>query len=372
MKTGVGVSDEFEIRVGVYQGSALSPLLFILVMQEATREERRGLWELLYADDLVITAESEEDAINRFNSWKESLEKRGLKINIEKTKVMVTGRAPVVRWNTGRFPCSCCGRGVGSNSVLCTGCSRWCHLRCSGLRSINEREENYRCPKCEGEGRIQRTDEDAVETNGGRIQIVDRFCYLGEMLSCEMSTETAVRVRIASAWKKWKEIAGMLVNKRIPLRCRAKIYCACIRPVMLYGSETWSTTKVIENMIKRNDCRMLRYMSHVKWEDGFSNEDVMRECGVEDVLMVLRRNRLRWYGHVKRREEGHIIRRAMELEVEARRGRGRPKKTWSSCIQEDLRKLNLREEDIHDRREWERLIRRPTPSLARANRDVKR
>ena len=361
VKTGVGTSDEFEIKVGVHQGSALSPLLFVLVMEEAIRGERRGLWELLYADDLVITAESEEEAISSFNSWKAGLEKRGLKINSEKTKVMITGKAPTLRQETGRYPCSCCGKGVGANSVLCTGCGKWCHWRCSGLGNVNQAGENYKCPVCERGGLGQRVEEEFLETNGGRLQIVDKFCYLGEMLCSVSGVEAAVRVRIASAWKKWKEIAGMLVNRRIPLRGRVKIYCACVRPVMLYGAETWSTTKEIEKMIKQNDCRMLRYMGHVKWEDGVSNEEVMKRCGVEDVLKVLRRYRLRWYGHVRRREEGHIIRRAAELVVEGRGYRGRPRKTWYRCVQEDMKSLNLQEENVHDRKKWESLIGRPTP-----------
>ena len=55
-------SDSFEIGVGVHQESVLSLLLFILVMEEATRECRvGGLWELLYADDLALTAETQEE-----------------------------------------------------------------------------------------------------------------------------------------------------------------------------------------------------------------------------------------------------------------------------------------------------------------------
>ena len=51
-------------------------------MQEATREARgEGLWDLLYADDLVITAESEEEAVRKIGVWKREMETRGLKVN---------------------------------------------------------------------------------------------------------------------------------------------------------------------------------------------------------------------------------------------------------------------------------------------------
>ena len=58
----------FSIEVRVHQGSALSPLLFIVVMQEATKEERgENLKELLYADDRVLMAEVEEEVVERFS-----------------------------------------------------------------------------------------------------------------------------------------------------------------------------------------------------------------------------------------------------------------------------------------------------------------
>ena len=93
VRTLAGTSDEFGIGVGVHQGSALSPLLFVVVMQEATRAARgEGLWDLLYTDDLVITAKSEEEAVRKFSVWKREKETRGLKVNINKTKLMVMCR----------------------------------------------------------------------------------------------------------------------------------------------------------------------------------------------------------------------------------------------------------------------------------------
>ena len=360
VKTGMGTSEDFEIKVGVHQGSGLSPLLFVLVLEEATKEGRRGVWELLYADDLVITAESRAEAINRFNSWKEEVSRRGLRVNMEKTKVMVTGGPPKRRREEGRYPCSCCGRGVGVNSVLCTECGKWCHKRCSGLRNVNQAGENYKCPACMRGNRLQREEDLTVEVEGGNLEIVDQFCYLGEMVSCEAGAREAVKARIRTAWTKWRELSSLLVNRNIPLKSRARIYSACVRSVMLYGAETWATNKEIERMLNSNDRRMLRYMAHVKWEERVPSEEVRRRCGVEDVMELLRRRRLRWYGHVRRREEDHVLRRASEMEVDGARPRGRPKKTWITCVRENMREMNICEDTIHDRRKWERLINSPT------------
>ena len=63
---GEGFSEEFEVKVGVHQGSVLSPLLFIIVLEALSREFRCGVpWEDLYADDLVIIAESLEECVRR-------------------------------------------------------------------------------------------------------------------------------------------------------------------------------------------------------------------------------------------------------------------------------------------------------------------
>ena len=60
-------SAEFNDTVGVYQGSVVSPLLFIIVMEAPSQEYRTGCpWELLYADDLVIVAESLEELTEKF------------------------------------------------------------------------------------------------------------------------------------------------------------------------------------------------------------------------------------------------------------------------------------------------------------------
>jgi len=56
----------------MHQGSALSPLLFVIVMEAISREFRAALsWELLYACDLVVMAETEDDLIYRLNEWKD-------------------------------------------------------------------------------------------------------------------------------------------------------------------------------------------------------------------------------------------------------------------------------------------------------------
>ena len=63
-------TETFEVSVELHQGSALSPFLFVMVMDVLSEEIRnKELWELLYADDLVITADSEKDLPRRVGEW---------------------------------------------------------------------------------------------------------------------------------------------------------------------------------------------------------------------------------------------------------------------------------------------------------------
>jgi len=124
-------SGSFEVKVGMHQGSALSPLLFVIVMEAISREFRVALpWDLLYADDFIVIAETEEDLIKRLNEWKNNVENRGMRVNMNKTKVMISGERQKPARKTARWPCGICGRGVGSNSIQCTSCLKWVHKKC--------------------------------------------------------------------------------------------------------------------------------------------------------------------------------------------------------------------------------------------------
>ena len=86
------LSEEFEVKVGMHQGSVLSPFLFAVVVDVVTEFAREGvLSELLYDDDLILMSEIIDGFWNKFLKWKEAFESNILKVNLWKTKAMVSG-----------------------------------------------------------------------------------------------------------------------------------------------------------------------------------------------------------------------------------------------------------------------------------------
>ena len=109
------------MKVGLHQGSVLSPLLFAAVMDVVSSEARSGLpSQLLYLDDLVIMAPTMEQLGRRMADWRASLLGKGLKVNVGKTKVVVGSSGGKMIVNSGNWPCGVCGKGVQANSVQCT------------------------------------------------------------------------------------------------------------------------------------------------------------------------------------------------------------------------------------------------------------
>ena len=123
-RSRVRVNNTYSDEIGVHQGSVLSPLLFVIVLEALYHEFRTGTpWELLYADDLVITAETEEGLKMKLNKWKTEMEAKGLRVNMGKTKIMVSRVNLQTLKDSGKYSCSVCRKGVGSNSIYCAGCS---------------------------------------------------------------------------------------------------------------------------------------------------------------------------------------------------------------------------------------------------------
>ena len=125
---------------------------------------------------------------------------------------------------------------------------------------------------------------------------------------------------------------------------------------MVYGSETWALTADQMMRLERADRRMIRWMCGVSLKDKVSTVDLRKRVGVEPLSDVLRKGRLRWYGHVLRKDDDDWVKKVMTYEVNGVKGRGRPKFAWSHAVEKDLRDVGLKKSDAEDRALWRRLL----------------
>ena len=109
-----------------------------------------------------------------------------------------------------------------------------------------------------------------VEQLCEEVETVRSFCYLGNRVNASGGCEAAVTARARIGWVKFKECGELLNSKRFLLKMKGMVYWSCVRLAMLYGSETWC----------------LRYR------------------------------------HLFRRDDGHVLRKALEFEVKGTRKRG--------------------------------------------------
>jgi hypothetical protein len=183
------------------------------------------------------------------------------------------------------------------------------------------------------------------------VEKVEKFCYLGDTISVGGGVDQAVTARIRSGWNSFRQLASFLTAKDISLLERGKVYDACIRSCMLYGSETWALNRENEIKLERNEMKMVRWMVGTKLIERVPSKELRQRLGLEDMQSVLRKRRLRWLGHVER-HEGEWIKKCTELKITGQVGSGRPKKTWKEVVEKDMREVGLRRQDAMDRVKW--------------------
>ena len=102
---------------------------------------------------------------------------------------------------------------------------------------------------------------------------------------------------------------------------------------MLYGAESWATTKRQEKRIEVTEMRMLRWMCGVTRKDNIRNEHIRGTTRVAQASKKVTERRLNWYGHVMRRDGEHILRKVLRADISGKRKRGRSTTRWKDACQ---------------------------------------
>ena len=129
------------------------------------------------------------------------------------------------------------------------------------------------------------------------------------------------------------------------------MYNSCARGTMLYSFEYWALR---HTRLESSERAMFLWICNIKKEQRFSTNSLLSLLKLKNLDSVLRCNRLRWSGHIKRSEL--YIGQILDLKVEGSRSRGRPKKCWLDVISFDLRHWNLQAETCQNRGDWRKRL----------------
>src|SRR5271155_2217 len=97
---------------------------------------------------------------------------------------------------------------------------------------------------------------------------------------------------------------------------------------------------------------MMRWMCRVTLRDKVRSDDLRDRLCIDGVTLVVRRARLRWFGHVERKDVNNLVSACRNIKVLGKVGRGRGRKTWRQCVNEDMTACRLSEEMAKDRIVW--------------------
>ena len=166
-----------------------------------------------------------------------------------------------------------------------------------------------------------------------KLEVVASFCYLGDMLlaasGCELSTTT----RVKTAWKKFKDLLPVLSSRHLSFKTHGCVCSSCVQCAMLHARETSPLTKPNLQRLQRNDRAVIRQISNVKPQDIVTtrSNELLVQLGIEDLDLILKERRLRWYGHVE--HSNGAVKTAFDIQVDRKRGPGRPKMTWKQLTE---------------------------------------
>jgi hypothetical protein len=182
------------------------------------------------------------------------------------------------------------------------------------------------------------------------------------MIGAGGGAEETSRVSVQCAWDKFRALAPILTTRGASLKIKGTIYRTCVQSVMVYGSETWATKVEDVNRLVRAERLMVRWMRGVSLKDRIHREElhVLELLGITSVADVVRRGRLRWFGHVERMPGDDWVFAYRLMNVEGANTRGvveeLERRRWQKCVNEDLTKVGLMGEAAQDRAGWRRGI----------------
>ena len=265
--------------------------------------------ELLYADDADFLAHTEADMQTIMDNFSRACDAFGLKISLKKTKVMYTP-AP-------------------------------------------------------GEPYV----EPNIMVKGTRLEVVDKFVYLGSTLSRDASLDAEIYARIQQAAVAYGKLEKRVwADRDITINIKVDVYRTCVVRVLLYAAEAWTTHRKHIKLLEHFHLKCLRRILNIKWQDLTPDTTVLERADCPNIESMLAAQQLSWAGHVVRMGDDRLPKQIFYGELaNGKRPRHKPKRRFKDCLKDTMKVQDIDyknwEETAMNRAKWRTEVRKGCKSL---------
>ena len=171
--------------------------------------------------------------------------------------------------------------------------------------------------------------------SGTRSEDSENVQVSGLNVQCQRRSRERRKQQSKDCLVKMEGTTGVMCDRNIPTKLKDKVYKTAIKPAMVYGAECWAVRKKEERKLHTTEMRMLRWARGKTRLDHVRNVDIWKEARMYPMAEFLREKRLRWFGHVQRRDKDDATRKILQMTVDGKRNRGRPKLRWRDLVRDD-------------------------------------
>ena len=185
--------------------------------------------------------------------------------------------------------------------------------------------------------KINTTANTLVTVGGEPISEVDSFIYLGSAVDRQGGTDRDVTARIGKARVAFVMLKNIWSSKEIRTRTKLRIFNSNVKSVLLYGCETWMTTKTMLQKIQTFFNTRLWRIYNIRWPEMIPNEELWEQAGHEPVAKQILKRKWGWIGHTLRKPASSTTRQALTWNPQGKRKRGLPRNSWRRDTEAELK-----------------------------------
>ena len=184
-----------------------------------------------------------------------------------------------------------------------------------------------------------------LQINGQVVEGVQSFIYLGSSISSADGSRSEQLRRIGIAAGNMNNLECIWRQPHLSLTTKLRMYMSLIMPILLYASETWTSTKADLDHLQAFHMRCQRRILGVRWFHKITNAEIIRRTGLPHIGNLIQKRRHALFGHVVRMDPqapAHVsLRLCRDIAMSRRlppgwkRPRGRPRTTWSDQLKKD-------------------------------------